>query len=117
VNRASVVRAVLASTILALSFFYVLTKPPRLGLDLRGGTQITLETRDSLTVKADRGSAERTLEVLRRRVDALGVAEPAIVQSGERRIIVELPGVHDPQGARAGIFNVDAAGLFQFCNQ
>jgi len=101
VNRASVVRAVLAFTVLALSVFYVLTKPPRLGLDLRGGTQIVLETRDSPTVKADRESTERTLEVLRRRVDALGVAEPAIAQSGERRVIVELPGVHDPRQAAA----------------
>jgi SecD/SecF fusion protein len=99
VNHAKVVRAVLAFTILALSLFYVLTQPPRLGLDLRGGTQITLETRDSPMVKAGRQSTERTLEVLRRRVDALGVSEPAIAQSGERRIIVELPGVHDPRQA------------------
>ena len=45
-------------------------------LDLRGGTQIVLETQDSPTVKADRESTDRALEVLRRRVDALGVAEP-----------------------------------------
>jgi SecD/SecF fusion protein len=101
VRRATVIRAVLAFTVLALSVFYVLAKPPRLGLDLRGGTQIVLETRDSPTVKADRESTGQTLEVLRRRVDALGVAEPAIAQSGGRRIIVELPGVHDPRQAAA----------------
>ena len=39
--------------------------------------------------------------MLRRRVDALGVAEPSITQSGDRRIIVELPGVHDPRQAAA----------------
>ena len=100
-NHAKVVRAVLAFTILALSIFYVLTEPPRLGLDLRGGTQITLESRDSPTVKADRESTKQTLEVLHRRVNALGVAEPAITQSGERRIIVELPGVQDPRQAAA----------------
>jgi SecD/SecF fusion protein len=101
VNHAKVVRAVVAFTIVALSIFYVLTEPPRLGLDLRGGTQITLESRDSPTVKADRESTKQTLEVLHRRVDALGVAEPAITQSGERRIIVELPGVQDPRQAAA----------------
>ncbi len=95
------VRAVLALIVLALSAFYVLTKPPRLGLDLRGGTQIVLETRDSPTVKASQESTERTLEVLRRRVDALGVSEPSIARSGERRIIVELPGVQDPRRAAA----------------
>ena len=41
------VRAMLALTVLALSVFYVVTKPPRLGLDLRGGTQIVLETRST----------------------------------------------------------------------
>jgi len=46
-------------------------------------------------------STEWTLEGLRLRVDALGVAEPAIAQSGERRIIVELPGVNDAGQAAA----------------
>ena len=100
-NHAKVVRAALAFTIVALSVFYVLTEPPRLGLDLRGGTQITLESRDSATVKADHESTKQTLEVLHRRVNALGVTEPAITQSGERRIIVELPGVQDPRQAAA----------------
>jgi SecD/SecF fusion protein len=101
VNHANVLRAVLAVTILALSAVFVLAKPPRLGLDLRGGTQITLETRGTATVQADRESTEQASEVLRRRVDALGVAEPSITQSGDRRIIVELPGVHDPKQAAA----------------
>ena len=100
-NHGKVVRAVLAVTVLVISVVFTLTESPRLGLDLRGGTQITLETRNSLAVKANRESTERTLEVLRLRVDALGVAEPAIVQSGERRIIVELPGVNDAGQAAA----------------
>jgi SecD/SecF fusion protein len=101
VNHGKVVRAVLAVTVLVISVVFALTESPRLGLDLRGGTQITLETRNSLAVKADRESTERTLEVLRLRIDALGVAEPAIAQSGERRIIVELPGVNDAGQAAA----------------
>ena len=44
-----------------------------------------------------RESTDRALEVLRRRVDALGVAEPTLPRSGERRIIVELPGVLGPR--------------------
>ncbi len=51
----------------------------------------------------DRDTVSRTLEVLRRRVDALGVAEPALQRSGDRRIIVELPGVADPDEALAVI--------------
>lgn len=77
----------------------ILTRPVRLGLDLRGGTQIVLEASDTEAVSVDRGTVELTVEVLRRRVDALGVTEPSLQASGERRIIVELPGVSDPDEA------------------
>ncbi|HVQ90498.1 MAG TPA: protein translocase subunit SecD [Mycobacteriales bacterium] len=97
--RATLVRAVIALAVLACSGVLVLTKPPRLGLDLRGGTQIVLETRDSPTVRADAAATEQTLEVLRRRVDALGVSEPTLTRSGQNRIIVELPGLQDPAEA------------------
>jgi SecD/SecF fusion protein len=96
---APVVRALVALGIVAGALFFALTTPARLGLDLRGGTQIVLETQDSPTVTADARSTDRALEVLRRRVDALGVAEPSLTRSGDRRIIVELPGLQDPREA------------------
>jgi SecD/SecF fusion protein len=99
VSRSTLIRTLLALAVLAVSSYVVLTASPRLGLDLRGGTQIVLETRDSPTVQADAESTDRALEVLRRRVDALGVAEPALARSAEQRIIVELPGVLDPREA------------------
>ena len=77
----------------------VATRPPRLGLDLQGGTQIVLEAQDTDRVQVTGDVASRTLEVLRRRVDALGVTEPTLQRSGDRRIIVELPGVADPDEA------------------
>lgn len=98
-NRSSLVRAVLALIVLGASAWVVLTARPQLGLDLRGGAQIVLETQDSPTVKANAESTGKALEVLRRRVDALGVSEPIVTQSGDRRIIVELPGVQDPREA------------------
>jgi len=75
------------------------TRPAKLGLDLRGGTQIVLEAKDTPRQRVDDDTAERTLEVLRRRVDQLGVAEPNLQRTGPRRIIVELPGVEDPEEA------------------
>jgi SecD/SecF fusion protein len=77
----------------------LLARPARLGLDLRGGTQIVLEASDSDRQKVDRDTIDRTLEVLRRRVDQLGVTEPTLQRSGDRRVIVELPGVYDPAEA------------------
>ncbi|MGW1835251.1 protein translocase subunit SecD [Streptomyces sp. NPDC002067] len=101
-TRATRVRALLACAVLALSVHLAVTQPVRLGLDLRGGTQLVLETRDSPSATADRDATDRTLEVLRRRVDALGVAEPTLARSGDHRIVVELPGVQDPAHA-AGV--------------
>ncbi len=98
-SRAALVRFLIALVIVAGSIYITVTTPARLGLDLRGGTQIVLETRDSPTVKAGAESTERAVEVLRRRVDALGVSESTLTRSGERRIIVELPGVQDPARA------------------
>jgi SecD/SecF fusion protein len=77
----------------------VVTRPARLGLDLRGGTQIVLEATAGPGRQVDGDTLARTLEVLRRRVDQLGVAEPTLQRSGERRVIVELPGVYDPTEA------------------
>lgn len=98
-NRSSRIRALFALAVLAASLAIALTTPVRLGLDLRGGTQIVLETRPTATTEADRAATDRTLEVLRGRIDALGIAEPTLVRSGDHRIIVELPGVQDPEEA------------------
>ncbi|WP_461029748.1 protein translocase subunit SecD [Streptomyces sparsus] len=98
-TRATAVRAVLAFAVLLVSAIVVLTTSPRLGLDLQGGTRIVLEARDSPTVTADRETTDRTVEVLRHRIDALGVSEPVLTRSGDRRIIVELPDVQDPREA------------------
>ncbi|ROQ26774.1 SecD/SecF fusion protein [Streptomyces sp. PanSC19] len=98
-SRASLRRALLALAVVALSLWITLTTPPRLGLDLRGGTRIVLQTEDGPTARADAAATDRALEVLRKRVDGLGVAEPSLVRSGERRIVVELPGLRDPRRA------------------
>ena len=79
--------------------YIVLNNPVNLGLDLRGGTQIVLEAQDTADVTVDADVTGRTLEVLRRRVDAFGVAEPTLQISGDRRIIIELPGLDDPDEA------------------
>jgi SecD/SecF fusion protein len=96
-------RAVLVLAVLAGAVALVATRPVRLGLDLEGGTQIVLEARGTERQRVDRDTVSRTLEVIRRRVDALGVAEPSLQRSGDRRIIVELPGVADPDEALAVI--------------
>ncbi|MHA6616417.1 protein translocase subunit SecD [Pseudonocardia sp. DLS-67] len=94
-------RALIALAVIVVSAVVALSTAPTLGLDLRGGTQIVLETRDTEEVAADGEATDRVLEVLRGRVDGLGVAEPSLTRSGENRIIVELPGLTDPAEAAA----------------
>ncbi len=98
-SRHLVWRALAVLAVIGAAVALVVNRPIRLGLDLRGGTQIVLEARASETQQVDADTVTRTLEVLRRRVDQLGVAEPSLQRSGEDRIIVELPGVTDPEEA------------------
>ncbi|WP_110183059.1 protein translocase subunit SecD [Nocardioides solisilvae] len=99
-SRGAWIRFVLVLGLLAGCAALALNKEPRLGLDLSGGTSITLETSDSPSgVKANAENTDRAVEVLRGRVDALGVAEPTLVRSGENRILVELPDVRDSEKA------------------
>jgi SecD/SecF fusion protein len=92
--RALGVLAVLGSAVALL-----VSRPVRLGLDLRGGTQIVLEAQATEAQQIDADTVSRTLEVLRRRVDQLGVSEPSLQRSGEDRIVIELPDVTDPEEA------------------
>ncbi|CAM5426833.1 protein translocase subunit SecD [Streptomyces canus] len=98
-NRSPHIRGLIALAAVALSLYVALTVPVHLGLDLRGGTQIVLETRPTAAADADGEATDRTVEVLRGRIDALGVAEPGIARSGSDRIVVELPGLQDPRKA------------------
>lgn len=69
----------------------------RLGLDLQGGTQVLLKT--SGDIPPSRELMETARGVIDRRVNGLGVSEAVVQLSGEDRIIVELPGVANPEQA------------------
>lgn len=70
-----------------------------LGLDLRGGTHVVLEAQDKPGAPVTKDAMKQALSIIRFRVDSLGVSEPIIQLAGERRIIVELAGVKDPEEA------------------
>lgn len=66
------------------------------GLDLAGGTAITLEIEKSGIKNEDiKDVQEQSLEIIRNRVDQYGLSEPQISPSGDDRIVVELAGVDD----------------------
>ena len=86
--------------LLAASLAVIATKATRLGLDLQGGVQLVYEaspTKQQPTVTPE--GLDRALDIMRDRVDSLGVAEPELQRSGENQIDVSLPGVDNAERA------------------
>ncbi len=75
--------------------------PSRLGLDLRGGTQLTLIVQPTLEIPE---ITERDMEAVQRvvsgRVNELGVSETSVQLLGQNQLLVQLPGVSDPDQAK-----------------
>jgi len=67
---------------------------PSLGLDLQGGASVTLQPEGEFESDA----LNVAVEIIRQRVDSLGVAEPEIIRQGDS-VVVNLPGVKDQQAA------------------
>jgi SecD/SecF fusion protein len=86
--------------LIAGSVYVVSTKETKLGLDLQGGVQLIYEgqpTAQQPTVTQE--ALDRSLDIMRDRVDAFGVAEPELLLSGENQIEVNLPGEDDAERA------------------
>src|SRR5919199_6680838 len=75
--------------------------PLKKGLDLQGGMHLALEVDESRGAVANKAEAiDRALKVVRTRIDEFGVSEPVVQKVGDDRIVVELPGINDPDRAR-----------------
>ena len=70
-------------------------KKPTLGLDLQGGLEVVLEARPEQGRKLTSDDLDRSVEIIRDRVDKIGVAEPEIRKQGENQVAVGLAGVFD----------------------
>ncbi len=69
---------------------------PTLGLDLQGGLEVTLQAVPPPNRPLQESDLDRSVEILRDRVDRLGVAEPEIRKQGDDQIVIDLPGVKNP---------------------
>src|SRR4051794_31377897 len=85
--------------LLAGSLFVIATKPTRLGLDLRGGVSLIYQAKPTKQSTVNSDAIQRTLDIMRERVDQLGVAEPQIQRSGPDQIDVSLPDVKNADEA------------------
>ena len=104
--------------VVATAWSVALVTPPKekikLGLDLQGGTSYTLEIDDSQGLEGSVSDArDRALEVIRNRVDSMGVAEPNIYPDGEKRVVVQIPGMKAEDRIRASE-NIRKAAFLEF---
>ncbi len=82
------------------SVYVLLTRPISQGLDLVGGTQLTLEASPTKEVPQITPEVLQGIKtVLEQRINALGTKEPLIQIRGEKQIVVQLPQEKDPERA------------------
>ncbi|MBQ7476672.1 MAG: protein translocase subunit SecD [Selenomonadaceae bacterium] len=96
--------AKLAVSLVAIVALFVIFIRPlahsiRQGLDLQGGTHVVLEAEDTEIAQVDEDAMQRVVSIMERRVNELGLTEPIIQREGARRVIIELPGIKDPDKA------------------
>ncbi|WP_121968154.1 protein translocase subunit SecD [Leptolyngbya sp. BC1307] len=97
-KQRSILAALLALTIAAIVI--IVQIPTQLGLDLRGGTQLTMQIQPSEQIP---NVGERELAAVQRvienRVNGLGVSEAVVQSVGQNQLSIQLPGVSDPEKA------------------
>jgi SecD/SecF fusion protein len=99
-RRTNITIIALILLLLAGSILVIATKPTKLGLDLSGGTQLIYQGEPSAeNPTVDQEDIDRAIEIIRDRVDALGVSEPEIAPLGTDQIQISLPNVQDTQRA------------------
>lgn len=103
-TRIFVILGVLAASVF---FAFPLEKRIDLGLDLKGGMDILLMVdTEKLPERSREDAVIRAMEILRNRIDSLGVGETLVQRQGENEIIVQLPGITDRDTALAMIGKV-----------
>jgi SecD/SecF fusion protein len=82
------------------------------GLDLQGGLEVVLKAVPTRGQKLDQAALDRSVTIIRNRIDKLGVSEPVVTRQGANQISVQLPGLHDPNRAVSVIGTTAQLELF-----
>jgi SecD/SecF fusion protein len=98
-RRRNALILLIVAGLIAASFAVLATKKTRLGLDLKGGVQLVYQAKPTAQSKVDAESLNRAIDIMRKRVDQLGVAQPEIQRSGADEINVALPDVTNAERA------------------
>jgi preprotein translocase subunit SecD len=90
---------ILSAALYAIYLIYPVNKTTRLGLDLKGGLSVILTAKDTPKAPVDKDSLKKAELIIRERIDSLGVTESTIQRLGEKNLLIQLPGIKNPQRA------------------
>jgi len=104
-------------TVLLVAFCLQSVYPPdqklHLGLDLKGGTSFLIRLDPPQAGTLDKDTVNQAVEVIRKRVDAMGVSEPVITPEGQDRILVQIPAL-DPKRIDEAYKNLQKVARLEF---
>jgi preprotein translocase subunit SecD len=103
-SRNSLIILGLVVVLIGVAAYFIFIRQPvseatQLGLDLEGGVSVQLEGSQTGDEEVTREEMQRAAEVIRQRVDSLGVTEPEIQLQGQDQMIVNIPGITDSDQA------------------
>ena len=103
-SRNSLIVLGLVVVLIGVAAYFIFIRQPvseatQLGLDLKGGVSVQLEGSQTGGKEVTREDMQRASEVIRQRVDSLGVTEPEIQLQGQNQMIVNIPGITDSDRA------------------
>ena len=103
-NKLNISIVIFFAIIVGLSVWSIISYPVKLGLDLEGGTQIILKatqiaSEDSGTENIESEAIDKAMLIILNRIDKLGISEPLVTKDFSNNIVVQLPGVDDPERA------------------
>ena len=113
-NRSNIAIILVFAVIVGVAIWSILYFPIKLGLDLKGGTQVILKATqiqkaaDDTNTSADSGTQaddassdaiDKAMLIMMNRIDKLGISEPLITKDFSSNIVVQLPGVDNPDKA------------------
>jgi SecD/SecF fusion protein len=105
-RRYLLISGVLLLALVVVGLFAIPGSPvqrkPTLGLDLQGGLEVVLKAKppeNKPNYKITSSDLDRSVSIMRDRIDKLGVSEPEIRKQGSDQIVIQLAGVHDPEEA------------------
>jgi preprotein translocase subunit SecD len=98
-KRVNIIIFIAFILLIGVSIYYIAVQPINLGLDLKGGTQIILRPVEGEESQVTAESLDKAMLIIMDRIDRLGISEPLVTRDISNNIVIQLPGVGDPDRA------------------